>query len=85
MKPTRAKHTHIDQPQPQQHTRTRKCHLQQRGGDAAVADVVARAHGAALQQRLHRAPHALELPGLDVGALVAELGVCGGGGVKVGD
>jgi len=52
-------------------------HLQQRHGDAAVADVVPGADAALPQQRLRRGPHAAQRRGRHVGHLVADLRAAG--------
>ena len=53
--------------------RTRERHLQQRGGDAAVGDVVPRGDAAGVDLRLDDVPHGGQLGGRDVGGDVAYL------------
>ena len=60
-------------PRPQPSACALTGHLQQRGDDAAVADVVAGGQVAGRQQRLRGLPHAAQGGGGHVGAVVAQL------------
>ena len=60
---------------PQSSLHTCKAHLQQRRGDASVADVMASAHPPRCDEALRRLPHRLKMARGDVGARVSELAV----------